>query len=173
MGARDRGFTLVELMIVVAIISVLAFIAVPSFFRESSKAKHSTEVSSMVAELGVKLEQYKMESSSGTYLAAAQCPATGPVGAGYDFVSTCLTAGSGWMNLRVLPPSKKLYCSYQITVGNGTTVPTPPTGFTMTAPPTSWWFVVATCDMANDGGINATYFASSVDLKLQSQNVGK
>lgn len=173
MGARNRGFTVVELLIVVAIISVLAFIAVPNFFRESSKAKHKTEVNAMFAELGVKLEQYKMESSSGSYLAATECPATGPVSAGYNFTTSCLTSGSAWANLRISPPSSKLYCSYQVTVGNGTTVPTPPTGFTMTAPPTAWWYVVATCDMASNGGTNATFFASSVDLKIQSQNVGQ
>jgi prepilin-type N-terminal cleavage/methylation domain-containing protein len=39
---RDqRGFTLIELMVVVAIISLLAFVAVPSFFKDSRKSRAS------------------------------------------------------------------------------------------------------------------------------------
>jgi prepilin-type N-terminal cleavage/methylation domain-containing protein len=171
MSSRQRGFTLVELMIGVAIIGILAAVVVPSFLKESSKAKHESEVNAMFAELNVKLEQYKMEASS--YLAAAECPSAGPNKAGYDFSTTCLASGSAWTNLRVSPPSSKLYCSYAITAGPSTTPPAPPAGFSMTAPATAWWYVVATCDMDASGGVNATFFASSVDPKVQSQNVGR
>lgn len=172
MNRREGGFTLIELMIVVAIIGVLAIVVIPSFFRESSKAKHKTEVNAMFAELTVKLEQYKMESSTGQYLAAAACPSA-PSTTGYNFQTTCVTSGSGWANLRVAPPNNKMYCSYEVSVGNSSTTPSPPTGFTMTTPATSWWFAVATCDMDTSGGTNATFFVSSIDTTIQSQNVGK
>jgi type IV pilus assembly protein PilA len=173
MNRREGGFTLIEIMIVVAIIGVLAIVVVPGFFRESSKAKHKTEVTAMFAELTVKLEQYKMESSTGQYLAAAACPSTGPNKTGYDFVTTCATTGSGWANLRVAPPNNKMFCSYAVSVGNSATTPSPPSGFTMTSPATAWWFAVATCDMDASGGTNATFFVNSIDTKIQSQNVGK
>ena len=42
---------MLELMVVVAIIAVLAAVVVPSFTRESRKAKSSTEVTPMLTEL--------------------------------------------------------------------------------------------------------------------------
>ena len=174
MGIRtrdERGFTLVELMIVVAVLAILAAIAIPSFFRESSKAKHQSEVTAMMGEIAVKLEQFKMESPTGRYIDAPKCPGS-PTPAGANFRTSCIVAASVWETLRINPPSTTTYCSYAVTTGTSADAPAP-TGFTMAQTATSWWFIIAECDMGNDGGTNATFMVSSIDSKQQKLNVGQ
>jgi prepilin-type N-terminal cleavage/methylation domain-containing protein len=165
----QRGFTLIELMIVVGILAILAAVVVPTFMSEARKGKYDPEISAMFTEISTKEEAYKSEISAGVYLAAATCPAS-PSQAGVDFAATC---GGAWATLRVAPTDKVIRCTYAVTEGAGGTVPAPPAGFTMATPAGGWYFIVATCDMANDGGTNATFFQSSIDTKVQKQNYGQ
>jgi prepilin-type N-terminal cleavage/methylation domain-containing protein len=167
---RERGFTIIEIMIVVVIIAVLAVLVVPGWFRESTKSRTKTEVNAVLAEITIKEEQYKVEKHE--YLAATACPSAAEPD-GVDFATTCLTGSSAWDNLRVNPPEKNVRCSYEITAGDKDTAPSPPTGFTMATPAGGWWYAVATCDTDAKGGVNSTFFISSVDTKVQIQNEGK
>lgn len=165
-------------MVAVAIIAVLAMIAIPQFTREARKSRGKTEVTAMFAELSTKLETYKNEF--GSFPDAAECPSTGPNKAGYNFQTTCITTGSTWETLRIVPSESKLRCSYKIEGGAKGETLTPPTGFKNSqgvagAEPSlasSWWYVVATCDENASGGTNATYYQSSVDPTIQIVNSG-
>ncbi len=68
-----KGFTLVELMIVVAIIGILASIAIPNFVSMQYKTKRSEIPSNLKA---IKTAQIAYESDFDTYVTCAAYPST-------------------------------------------------------------------------------------------------
>jgi prepilin-type N-terminal cleavage/methylation domain-containing protein len=179
--SAERGFTLIELMIVVAIVAILAVVVVPTFLKSANKTKGKTEVTAMFAEIAMKEEAYKSESPTNTYLAAAKCHTGGAQKTAYNFQTTCITTGSAWETLRIQPPESSMYCAYQVFVGTKTDPLLPPgtfknsRGSAGTAEPSlssGWWYVVADCDEDSHGGTNAKYYMSSLDQVLQVTNSG-
>ena len=72
---RRDGFTLIELMIVVAIIGILSAIAIPNFIQFQLRSKTS-EVKTNIA--GIRTAQDAYFSEFGTYLGAAMTPTVAP-----------------------------------------------------------------------------------------------
>lgn len=60
MFKKSKGFTLIELMIVVAIIGILAAIAIPNFMNYQCKAKQ-TEAKSNLGSIRTNMEAYRAE----------------------------------------------------------------------------------------------------------------
>ena len=84
---RREGFTLIEIMIVVAIIAILAAIALPSYSRYVQRSR-LTEATSKLSDLRTKMEQYFQDKRNyGTSGTGCGVPVAGN-SSGY-FTFTC------------------------------------------------------------------------------------
>ena len=70
---RERGFTLIELMIVVAIIGILAAIAIPNFIKFQAKSKQSEAKTNLKAIFTAEKSYYGERDAYNNTFAAACC----------------------------------------------------------------------------------------------------
>jgi prepilin-type N-terminal cleavage/methylation domain-containing protein len=170
---QPRGFTLLELMIVVAIVGVLAAVVIPNWASTSRNKKYDPEITAMTTEISNREEQYKSEVGNGVYLGAATCPAS-PSQNGIDFNASCVTGATAWVTLRVNPTDTSIRCTYAITVGAAGSQPASPPSACPTAPTLAgaWYYILATCDMDGKGGTNATFCLGSWNSKYGQANYG-
>src|ERR1700733_1167388 len=89
-GHRDRGFTLVELIVAMVILATLAAIAIPSYSIYVLKS-HRTEAKSALLDLASLEERYF--STAGTY-------SLNPTDLGYNYpAGTSFPVGTGYYNI--------------------------------------------------------------------------
>ena len=127
---KSAGFSLVELMIVVAIMAILAAIAIPSFIRFQMRAKSSESSNNLGA---VRTCEVSYEAENDAYIACAAAPAAAPNG---DNRMPWLPAGGGeiaFENIGFEPEGPVRYRYVVLSDG-------------------SYFMAVAVGDLDNDGG---------------------
>lgn len=167
-GVRQAGFTLIEILVAVALIGILAAIAIVSFGKQTRKARGS-EANAMFAALRIAQEQYHLEN--GAYLPTG---AEHPMNPGRS-AQSLLPLPAEWVSLKVQLPETTAYCGYVAGAGAAGTAPADAKaaefGFTA-APTTDWYYLLAHCDLDGNGARDSYYFTWSGDTRVQKQNEG-
>jgi type IV pilus assembly protein PilE len=132
----SRGFTLIELMIVVAIVAILSAIALPAYNQYVTRSK-LTDAFSGLSSMSVALQQYYQDNR--TYVGAPICT-TPPTAKDYQFSCQTLTATA--FTLAATPTGNLVAPSYAIDQdGNKYTTSVPASGWIMppgvNTPPTT------------------------------------
>jgi prepilin-type N-terminal cleavage/methylation domain-containing protein len=117
----NKGFTLVEIMIVVAIIGLLAAIAIPNFVKARTTAQKNACINNL-RQLDGAIQQYALENKKAASDAVALsdctpylknsvvCPAGGTtINDSYQVTDcstqpTCISPGGGAAGQHILPP---------------------------------------------------------------------
>ena len=112
---KERGFSLVELMIVVAIMAILAAIAIPSFMRFSMKSKTS-EATGNLSAIRTAQESYKAEND--VYLVCAGTPGAWAAGAGASTPIAWAGGGIASFTLIGFEPDGNVRYQYAVAAGS-------------------------------------------------------
>ena len=169
----SSGFTLLELMVVVALIGVLAAIALPSFAGTSRKAKGDAEVAAFFAELAVREQQYAIEH--GAYLSTASDETTTFPATPSASAQALGALPATWQTLKIRTPESSARCGYVVIAGvrDGAAGEIASTSFGYAPPAKNWFYLLAHCNLDGNGAVDSYYFATSDDARVQKTNYGQ
>lgn len=168
----QRGFTLIELMIVVAILGILASVATLAYRRYALRAKAS-EAYGLLGLIRMRQETYRSEFSQYCDVSGAMGAGVGagwPTGTPSRQSRAWFTAGlpAGWTQLGVRPTGNVVF-TYFVTAGPAGMGPNVPgggdLGYAGLANPDHWWVAQAQGDLDEDNTLStfeATSFTNGI-----------
>jgi prepilin-type N-terminal cleavage/methylation domain-containing protein len=151
-GFRESGFTLIELMMVVAIIGILAALAVPRYISYVYKSK-TTEAIGFLAEIKARQESYRADFGQYCDVSGGDLtnlyPTGNPTNRPRAWVDSS-AQGLLWSQLGAVPPGRQVLFSYATAAGFPGTPPAWVAALGYTG--NDFWFVSrAVGDLNNDG----------------------
>ena len=169
-----RGFSLIELMIVVAILGVLAALAIPAFNRYIARGKLS-EATTMLQ--NIKMQQESYRQAYGRYHAIQDFnPDEITAKKALNEWDTAGAVGAEWEKLGAKPNSKYTYYQYAVGAGGPWGVldvdDEGSRGLPEVDPLTSkhWWVAVAHGDLDNDGVLSTIVaYSTRDDLFMENE----
>ncbi|RZI43153.1 prepilin-type N-terminal cleavage/methylation domain-containing protein [Herbaspirillum sp. HC18] len=131
-GASRAGFTLIELMIAIAVISILAAIAIPSYSDYVLRGKIPAGTATLAAKQ-VQMEQFFQDSR--TYMGAPACTAD-TASDYFDFSCSVQTANT--FTLQAVGKNTMSGFTFTVDQDNTKTTASVPSGWTVHTPNNCW-----------------------------------
>lgn len=134
-GFGSAGFTLVELMMVVAMLGILTTIAVPSY-RDYIVRSAITDATSNLSTRRVALEQFFQDSR--TYVGAPACTADSTTSKYFDFSCSTQTATAYTIQAQGKTGSMMAGFTFTLDQANARATTAVPSGWTRNSPDNCW-----------------------------------
>jgi type IV pilus assembly protein PilA len=181
--SSPRGFTLVEMMVVVVLVGVLATLAVYGVRKYILSAKSSEAVSMMTsiktAEEAFKAETFIYLDVSTDFNTGSWYPTTTPGKTKVQWGGGTSTLATNWRTLGVAPDGPTVF-SYAVVAtppaGSPPTVPTQKTNQQFNLPSTAaqWMYIaVAKADLGGRAGVYTMVLSHSLSSEVYVENEGE